>query len=67
MAMGGGVDFAVNRALAGRIGQFEYTHSWLPNVDQIRASEGVRFYLRAHSAYRNVVIELLLFLQVLEI
>lgn len=43
IAMGGGVDFVVNRALAWRIGNLEYTHSWLPNVDQIRASEGVRF------------------------
>jgi hypothetical protein len=43
MAMGGGLDFVVNRALAWRIGNLEYTHSWLPNVDQIHASEGVRF------------------------
>jgi hypothetical protein len=43
MAMGGGVDFVVNRALAWRIGNLEYTHSWLPNVDQIRVSKGVRF------------------------
>ncbi len=43
MAMGGGVYFVVNRALAWRIGNLEYTHSWLPNVDQIRPSKGVRF------------------------
>lgn len=43
MAMGGGVDFVVNRALAWRIGNLEYTHSWLPNVDQIHAEDGVRF------------------------
>ena len=43
MAMGGGVDLVVNRALAWRIGNLEYTHSWLPDVDQIHASEGVRF------------------------
>jgi hypothetical protein len=48
-AMGGGVDFVVNRALAWRIGNLEYTHSWLPNVDQIRASKGARFTW-AHSA-----------------
>jgi hypothetical protein len=42
MTMGGGVDFVVNRALAWRIVNLEYTHSWLPNVDQIHASEGVR-------------------------
>jgi len=43
VAVGGGVDLVVNRALAWRIGNLEYTHSWLPNVDQIHASEGVRF------------------------
>jgi hypothetical protein len=43
MAVGGGLDLVVNRALAWRIGNVEYTHSWLSNVDQIHASEGVRF------------------------
>lgn len=43
VAVGGGVDLVVNRALAWRIGNIEYTHSWLPDVDQIHASEGVRF------------------------
>ena len=43
MAMGVGEDFVENRALAWRIGSLEYTHWWLPNVDQIRASKGVRF------------------------
>lgn len=43
LAMGMGVDLVVNRALAWRIGNIEYIHSWLPNVDQIRASEAVRF------------------------
>jgi hypothetical protein len=43
VAVGGGVDLVVNRALAWRIGNVEYTHSWLPDVDQIHASEGVRF------------------------
>jgi hypothetical protein len=43
MAMGGGVDFVVNRALAWRIGNLEYTHSWLSNVDQIHPSDGLRF------------------------
>lgn len=43
VALGGGVDLVVNRALAWRIGNLEYTHSWLPNVDQIHASDGVRF------------------------
>ena len=43
MAIGGGVDFVVNRAFGWRIANLEYTRSWLPNVDQIHASEGVRF------------------------
>jgi hypothetical protein len=43
VAVGGGLDLVVNRALAWRIGNAEYTHSWLSNVDQIHASEGVRF------------------------
>ena len=43
MAMGGGLDFVVNRALAWRIGNVEYTHTWIPDVDQIHASDGVRF------------------------
>jgi hypothetical protein len=42
-AMGCGVDFVVNRALAWRIGNLEYTHTWIPDVDQIHASDGVRF------------------------
>jgi hypothetical protein len=43
VAVGAGVDLVVNRALAWRIGNLEYTHSWLSDVDQIHASEGVRF------------------------
>jgi hypothetical protein len=43
MAMGGGVDFVVNRGLAWRVGNVEYTHTWIPDVDQIHASDGVRF------------------------
>jgi len=35
--------FVVNRALAWRIGNLEYNYSWLPNVDQIRASKELRF------------------------
>lgn len=37
------VGFVIYRALAWRIGNLEYAHSWLPNVDPIHASEGVRF------------------------
>lgn len=43
MSMGGGLDLVVNRALAWRVGNLEYTHTWLPDVDQIHASDGVRF------------------------
>jgi hypothetical protein len=43
VAVGGGVDLVVNRALALRVVNLEYTHSWLPDVDQIHASQGVRF------------------------
>ena len=43
VAVGGGVDLVVNRVLAWRIGNVEFTHSWLSDVDQIHASEGVRF------------------------
>jgi hypothetical protein len=43
MAMGGGVDFVVNRGLAWRVGNVEYTHTWIPDVNQIHASDGVRF------------------------
>lgn len=43
MTMGGGLDFVINRALAWRIGNLEYAHTWLPDVDQIHASDGVRF------------------------
>jgi hypothetical protein len=43
MAMGGGVDFVVNGALAWRVGNLEYTHTWIPGVDQIHASDRVRF------------------------
>ena len=43
VAVGGGVDLVVNRALALRVVNLEYTHSWLPDVDQIHASQAVRF------------------------
>ena len=43
LAMGMGVDLTVNRALTWRIGNIEYIHSWLPDVDQIHASEAMRF------------------------
>jgi hypothetical protein len=43
MAAGGGFDVRLNRALALRVADLEYTHSWLPVVDQIHAADGVRF------------------------
>jgi hypothetical protein len=43
MAMGGGVDFVVNRGLASRVGNIKYTYAWIPDADQIHASDGVRF------------------------
>jgi hypothetical protein len=43
MAMGGGFDVVVARALAWRVADLEYTRSWLGDVDQTRASQSVRF------------------------
>ena len=43
MAAGGGFDVRLNRALALRVANLEYTHSWLPVVDQIHGSDGLRF------------------------
>jgi hypothetical protein len=40
---GGGVDFLVSRALAWRVANLEYTHTWISRVDQINASEGIKF------------------------
>jgi hypothetical protein len=42
MAAGGGFDVRLNHGLALRVADLEYTHSWLPVVDQIHASDGVR-------------------------
>jgi hypothetical protein len=43
LALGGGFDVVLNRAWAWRVANLEYTRSWLPNVETIRPSEGVRF------------------------
>jgi hypothetical protein len=40
---GGGFDFVVNQALAWRVANLEYTHTWISSVDQIDASQGVKF------------------------
>ena len=42
MAMGGGIDFVITRALAWRLADLEYARSWLAGVDQVRASQGLR-------------------------
>jgi hypothetical protein len=42
LAAGGGFDVRLNRGFALRVADLEYTHSWLPVVDQIHASDGVR-------------------------
>lgn len=43
MAMGGGLDVVMNSALSWRVARLEYTHAWLPDVDQIHASDGAQF------------------------
>jgi hypothetical protein len=40
---GGGFDFLVNRALAWRVANLEYTHTWISRMDQINASQGIKF------------------------
>jgi hypothetical protein len=40
---GGGMDINVTPALTLRVASLEYSHSWLPPVDRIDASRGVRF------------------------
>jgi len=42
LAAGGGVDFRLNRALAWRLADVEYTHSWLPDVDMIHPQDSIR-------------------------
>ncbi len=42
LAVGGGFDIVFHRALAWRVGAIEYTHSFLGDVDQIRATDGIR-------------------------
>jgi hypothetical protein len=40
---GGGIDINVTPALTVRVANLEYSHSWLPPVDRIDASQGIRF------------------------
>lgn len=42
LALGGGFDIVFHRALAWRVGAIEYTHSFLGDVDQIRAADTIR-------------------------
>jgi hypothetical protein len=42
VAAGTGVDLVLTRAFAWRVVSFEYSHSWLPDVDMIRAQNSVR-------------------------
>jgi hypothetical protein len=43
VALGGGLDLRLNAALAFRVANVEYTHSWLPDVDVIHPQKGLRF------------------------
>jgi hypothetical protein len=42
MSMGGGLDVAFGRAFAWRVLDVQYSHSWLPAVDRINASQGMQ-------------------------
>jgi hypothetical protein len=42
MTMGGGFDMAVGRAFAWRVLDVDYSHSWLPPVHGIDASQGIQ-------------------------
>jgi hypothetical protein len=42
LSAGGGVDIALGRAFAWRVGNLEYTRSWLGDVDQLHAANGLR-------------------------
>jgi len=42
MSMGGGIDAVFGRAFAWRVLDVQYTHSWVPPVDPINASQGMQ-------------------------
>ena len=42
LSAGTGVDVVLTRALAWRVANLEYTHSWISNADQIHANDGLR-------------------------
>jgi hypothetical protein len=42
VSAGGGLDISLGRAFAWRVGNVQYTRSWLGDVDQIHAENGLR-------------------------
>lgn len=42
LAAGSGVDVVVTRAFAWRVVNVEYTHTWIGDVDMIKAQDGIR-------------------------
>ena len=43
LSLGGGLDIAVNRAMAFRVVNFEYLHSWLGKINGTDFNHGMRF------------------------
>ena len=43
MSIGGGLDIGLNRALAVRVANLDYTHSWLADLNGRNFDEGFRF------------------------
>jgi hypothetical protein len=47
IAAGGGLDIVVTRPFAWRVINFQYTHSWMPDVEMIHPQNGIRFTTEA--------------------
>jgi hypothetical protein len=47
IALGGGVDVVMTKAFAWRLVSVQYTHTWMGDVDMIRAQDGVRVTTQA--------------------
>jgi hypothetical protein len=47
ISAGGGLDMVVTRPFAWRIFNVQYTHTWIPDVNNIRAQNGIRFTTEA--------------------
>jgi hypothetical protein len=47
VALGGGVDVVMTRAFAWRLVSVQYTHTWMGDVDMIRAQDGLRVTTQA--------------------